>query len=464
MKSKHLFLLVAILFLALTISILEFKKEAKNGVVVAENSNKKHLAAIKEIHNLLFFNYIYSLKTEDLVAGAVAGIDGFLKKKKILIDLDYSNVKEISQLQTLFSNVINQSAGKIVPDELFKAMIDGMIKKLGDPHTTYLSPRDYKKLTEIMQGGNFSGVGIFIELDKENNNKLMVVKPIEGAPAFKAGLMAGDYIIMIDDLLTEGIDIQRAQDLIRGRLGTKVTLTIERKLPGSKRFEAHKFTLIRENIHVKSVATKMLNGDIGYIELGNFGEYTSKELEEGILTLEKSGARKFILDLRNNGGGYITAAIDVTSKFIPRGRTVVSVVDRNNRTRSYSSKGNLPRNHTRSYPSKGGQYLDLPLVVLVNRFSASASEITAGALQDYGRAKLIGERTFGKASVQTIHPLEEEYGGGALKLTTAKYLTPNGRDITKIGIIPDIVVAIKNHPKKDKEDPQLEKAIEALKS
>lgn len=450
MKPRPLFALAVILFSAIVLSLLHLWGGAKKEIVVAQSPPDQHWTTIERIHDLLLANYIHPLDSSLLVKGAVNGIKIVITKKVKNAEFpSLSSIDNMEQLREFYVSVTNRHRGVVKPDDLFLGTLAGMMKSLNDPYTTYLTPKEYKRLNEIMQGGNFSGVGIYIELDKENKSRLMVVKPIEGTPAYRAGLLAGDYIILIDGQSTEGIDIQRAQDLIRGRSGTKVSLTIERKSENNK-YKRHEYTLVRENIHVKSVASKVLDGNLGYVELSTFGEFTGRELEDSLQVLEKGNINGIILDLRNNGGGYITAALEVTSKFLPRGSTVVSVVDRNNKVRSY--------------PAKGSRHPQLPLIVLVNKFSASASEITAGALQDHGRAKLVGEGTFGKASVQTIHPLEAEYGGGALKLTTAKYLTPNGRDIMKKGIAPDVQVVLKKRPKDDSDDLQLKKAMELLKN
>lgn len=467
MKQQRLFLISTGLFSIIAILFLYLLVGGKDGSVVAESSREQHFVTFERIHNLLIANYIHPLQSKDLIAGAVDGIK-FVVNKKVK-QADFSRLTEadtLGKFRWYYLGVSSRFQNKVKEEEFFRGALYGMFKVLNDPYTTYLNQREYKRLTEMMQGGNFSGVGIYIELDKQNNNRLMVVKPIEGTPGYRAGLMAGDYIVMIDRQYTEGIDIQRAQDLIRGKAGTQVTLMIERKVNGNgdgdkggqngknngnnSKFIRKEFTIKRENIHVNSVTAKVINKNIGYIELSNFGEFTTDELEKELLKFEQNNVKGLILDLRNNGGGYITAALDVCSKFLPQGSAVVSVVDKNARSKSYSSKGN--------------RHPKLPLVVIINRFSASASEITAGALQDHGRAKLIGEKSFGKASVQTILPMDIESGGGALKVTTAKYLTPNGRDIMKKGILPDIQVSLERRPKSEADDPQIQKALELLNS
>lgn len=489
MKSKKLFLLAAGLFLVAAIGLLElrggFPTLRAPNAAVAEGGAEQHLSVIQRVHALLLSHYVNPIRSQTLVAGAMSGMEAALKKLKppaslpslptlqvpaLPADPGEGDRDGLARLRQVYLEILSRHRDKLTSEDLFKAAMAGMFRSLGDPHTTYLSPRDFRRLNELMQGGNFGGIGIYIELDKENKNRLMVVKPIEGTPAHRAGLKAGDYIVFIDGHSTEGIDLQKAQDLIRGREGTRVTLLIERrahqeprgrngagnvspKVSPPRRLE---FTLVREQIHVKSASVRMLEGGIGYVELSNFGEYTGREMEEGLATLEHQHAKGVVLDLRNNGGGYVTAAIDVTSRFLPPGSAIVSLVDRNHREKRFrASSGGR---------SRWLQERSVPVVVLVNRFSASASEITAGALQDHGRARLVGDRTFGKASVQTIHPLETEYGGGALKLTTAKYLTPNGRDISKKGIHPDIVVGMKERPRSPEEDVQLQKAVEALKN
>lgn len=414
---------------------------------VAFREGKTTISTYDEVYFFVIQTFVHPVKGIDLLNGSLQAVEKFLKEKKIeakippLVSVG-GDEEDLRLFHDKFKELESIYGEKLKEDDLLLVSLHGMLVPLDDPYTNYLTPKDYRFLNEQMSGGNFGGIGIYIELDKNNNSQLMVTEPIENTPAWKAGLKPGDYILKIDGETTKGISLDVAQMKIRGHEGTQVTLTIMRK--GFK--EPRNFMITRGLIHVNSVVAKLMAEDIGYVKLRNFGEFTGREIEEGLEKVEKDGAKAFILDLRNNGGGYITAAFTVSSKFLPQGAMVCSVVDRGERT--------MP------HYTEGGQHMNYPLAVLVNEFSASASEITAGAIQDHGRGTLVGAKTFGKASVQTIRPLRN---GGGIKVTTAKYLTPHGRDISKKGIVPDVVIAMKGHALGGEEDIQLKKAIGLLK-
>jgi carboxyl-terminal processing protease len=320
------------------------------------------------------------------------------------------------------------------------AAIAGMLSSVKDKYTTFLTPAEYKMLNEGLDGGNFSGVGIAIRID-EKTKLLTVNEVIPDGPAEKAGLQAGDVITLIDGKSTKGMTSDQDAKLLRGEKGTQVHLTIERA--GA---EIPVVAVTRDIIHQPSVYAKLLDNGIGYARLSVFGSSTAQELTTALGKLETQGAKAYVLDLRDNGGGYLNAAIDVSSKFIASG-PIVSVESRGGSDTQYDAENT-------AIPPK-------PLAVLVNKYTASASEITSGAIQDNGVGELIGEKTYGKGVVQTIHPLPD---GSAVKITSARYLTPKGRDINLIGIQPDIVSV---EPKTSKygdptTDPQLQSAITYL--
>lgn len=390
--------------------------------------------------------FIHPLKPQTLIHGAIKGMNVELAHKRIdytvpSVELTNSAYDDLETFHQTFDEAANTLTGKIKLKDLMGSALEGMFESTGDPYTTYLSSEDYHKLKEQMNGGNFGGIGIYIELEK-GTKRLMVLEPIEGTPASHAGLKAGDYILRIDGKPTKGMDLDVAQKLIRGPIGSEVVLSVEHK----NSEDIQDVPVKRAMIRVKSVTTDLKDGDIGYVRLRSFGEFTGGEIEKALTDLESRGARAYILDLRNNGGGYIEAAKEVCSKFLPRRAVVVSVLERDG--------------HVDKDLADGSEHPDYPMVVLVNEFSASASEITAGALQDYKRAKIVGVRTFGKGSVQTIIPLANR---GAAKITIAHYLTPSGKDINKRGINPDVAVSMKGHPFSDEEDEQLQKAISVLK-
>lgn len=326
---------------------------------------------------------------------------------------------------------------EVDPEKLTNSAIDGMLKTL-DPYSTYLSPERYREL-EIGTSGEFGGVGMEVS---EENGVLTVITPIEGSPAEKAGIKPRDQIIEIEGKSAQGMVVQEAVGLLRGPSGTPVKITIRRA--GEQ--EPRVITLIRDKIIVKSVKPKLLENGIGYVKLAQFQDRTSQELTEAIDGLETQNGKELsglILDLRNNPGGLLTEAIDVVDEFIDSG-LIVSVRGRTeDQTREY-------------YATKNGSFQTFPVVVIVNDGSASASEVVAEALQDSKRAVILGTKTFGKGSVQTIIKLED---GSGLKLTTAKFYAPSGRSINEVGVTPDIKVE-----NSEDQDKQLESAINILNS
>ena len=300
--------------------------------------------------------------------------------------------------------------------KLVEGAINGMLGAL-DPHSAYLTPESYKEL-QVDTGGSFGGLGIEITL---RDGLLTVVSPIEDTPAYRAGIKAGDQIIKIDGQLTKDMTLVEAVKKMRGPEGSKIILSIRRE--GVQRFMD--FSLTREVIKIQSVKSRSLEKGYAYIRLTQFQDRTSADLENALTHLSKENGKLegLVLDLRNNPGGLLSQAVKVADEFLDSGMIVYT-------------EGRLD-NQKQKYFAHPGGYVDLPLVVLVNGGSASASEIVAGAIQDHGRGVILGTQSFGKGSVQTILPLES---GAALRLTTAMYYTPNGRSIQVTGIAPDIVL------------------------
>lgn len=302
-------------------------------------------------------------------------------------------------------------------DNLVKGAINGMVQTL-DPHSSYLTP-DMLKQVEVETKGVFGGLGIEIGV---KDGLLTIIAPIEDTPAARAGLQAGDKIVRIESESTKNMNVMDAVKRLRGEPGTKVTITVLREsVP-----EPKTYTLTRELIKIKSVKSKPMEDGIGYIRLTQFQQDSHQEVDRALQEFlkAKGGLKGLILDLRNNPGGLLDQAVKVADEFVESGLIVYT-------------DGRVEAQKTKYAAHKEGTYTGFPIVVLVNAGSASASEIVAGALQDHGRAIIIGQRTFGKASVQTILPMED---GSALRLTTARYYTPNGRSIQARGIEPDIVV------------------------
>ena len=308
-------------------------------------------------------------------------------------------------------------------NEAYDAIRD-MLSNLDDSYTRFLEPKEFNQM-RIDTSGELTGVGIQIVKDKESDD-LIIISPIEGTPAFDAGIKARDKILSIDDISTEGMNIEDAVKLIRGQRGTKVKLEI---LRGSQSFFK---TLSREKIEIKSVSSKVnqtKNGlSIGYVRIKQFNANASKETRDAIKDLETKKVAGYVLDLRSNPGGLLESSIDISRHFINKG-VIVSTVSKDGLKET--KKGN------------GQALTKKPLVVLVNEGSASASEIVSGAIKDNKRGKLIGKKTFGKGLVQSMRTLVD---GSGLTVTVAKYLTPNGTDINKSGIIPDIEVKMNINP------------------
>ncbi|GAW41643.1 putative CtpA-like serine protease [Brevundimonas sp. SH203] len=329
---------------------------------------------------------------------------------------------ETFRMLELFGDVVGiVEQAYVVPvdnKKLIEAALAGMMTAL-DPHSNYLPPTNYNELRERTEG-QYSGVGLTISAD---GGMVKVISPMDDSPAAKAGVQAGDVISSIEGQNAAGLTVSQVSEKLRGAVGTSVKVTFLRD--GSDPLEV---TLTREVIKVQSV-TGRVEGDFGYLRVSTFNENTGRELNEAIAKIkaEKPGVKGYVLDLRNNGGGLLNAAIDVSDAFLERGEIV-------------SQRGRKPEQIQR-YSAKPGDITGgLPLVVLVNYGSASASEIVAGALKDHQRATIVGLTSFGKGSVQTVIPLRQGQDG-ALSITTARYYTPSGASIQKIGIEPDLEVA-----------------------
>src|SRR5437667_12593172 len=332
---------------------------------------------------------------------------------------DQSETYEQLKLFTeVLSIVQNQYVDQVPPKDLIYSAIKGTLRGL-DAHSSFLDPDSYKEM-QVETSGSFGGLGIEITL---RDDVLTVVSPIEGTPAHRAGLQTGDRIVKIDGLVTKDMQLPDAVKRMRGKPGTKVTITVVRE----GWTEPKDFDITREQIRVQSVRSHDLGGGIAYVKLRQFQEQSPGDLGAALEKAAKTGMKALILDLRHNPGGRLTAAVEVTEEFIDDGKLVVYTEGRvRNQNMRFSAHAK------KSYPN-------LPMVVLVNLGSASASEIVAGALQDWGRAIVVGTQSFGKGSVQTIIPLSD---GSGLRLTTAKYFTPKGRSIHGKGITPDIVVEV----------------------
>lgn len=329
--------------------------------------------------------------------------------------------------------VETQYVDEVSYDKLMNGAISGMIKSLGDPYSVYLDPEMYKKLIE-QTGGTFGGIGVVMGFE----NGVHIMSVLEGTPGEAAGLVVGDEILAVDGTPTSSMDSETTAMSIRGEAGTDVVLSI-RHSDGREQ----EYTITRDVIHVKTAAGRMFdNSDIGYIRIASFGESTAKEFETDYNRLRDEGMKGMIIDMRANPGGYVKTCVDIANLIVPAG-PVVSVVQRDG---------------TREEHTSGLSEPTVPIVVLIDGNSASASEILAGALQDTGAATLVGTTSYGKGSVQVVLPMPDRTE--AVKLTIARYYTPNGRSINGVGIEPDVFV---EQPPEAHRDMQLEKALDVIK-
>ncbi|MEM8497881.1 MAG: S41 family peptidase [Pseudomonadota bacterium] len=374
-------------------------------------SQKSRLLRVVLMSGLLAYGVAWA---QDDPAAEEAAQDAAKEAQKAAAEL-----LPLEDLQT-FTNVFGQIRAKYVDEiddrTLLRNAIKGMLEGL-DPHSTYLDRDSFSELQEHTSG-EFGGLGMEVGME---NGFVKVIAPIDDTPAEKAGVMSGDLIIKLDQQAVKGLTLQEAVNLMRGAPGSDIELTIVRE--GGPPFV---MTLKRDIIAVKSVRTRMLEPDYGYLRISQFQANTGPGALKAITKLREKnpGLRGLILDLRNNPGGVLQAAVDISDLFVDDGTIVYT-------------QGRAKEVETRFSSTTGDQTNGLPLVVLVNGGSASASEIVAGALQDHRRAVIVGTKTFGKGSVQSVLPLSEEHG---MKLTTALYFTPNGRSIQAQGIEPDIIV------------------------
>lgn len=345
-------------------------------------------------------------------------------------------------------NALNKkyvNPSKLDMQKMIYGAISGMVDSVGDPYTVFFEPKISQKFQEEISGA-FGGVGI--EVGKRDG-VVTVISPLKGTPAFKAGILAGDKVIKVDTKVTADLTIDEVVNLIRGKVGTKVVLTISRN-GGSKDYE-----LIREVIKVPSVKWELLNGDVAYLQIYTFSKNVDSDFEEAAQEILKSNATKLIIDLRNNPGGLLDSAINLAGWMLDRGQIVTMEEFRDGTRQEFKSDGN-------------GALKKYPTILLVNGGSASASEILSGALHDNRNIQLVGEKSFGKGSVQELEDFEN---GSSLKVTIARWLTPNGRSITDLGIEPDVKVELKEVDMasssfefgKAGKDPQLDKALDILK-
>lgn len=339
---------------------------------------------------------------------------------KSVISSTSETYRQLNLFGDVFERVRAQYVDEVSDEELIESAINGMLTSL-DPHSAYLDQDDFKEM-QVQTKGEFGGLGIEVTME---NGFVKVVSPIDDTPAFRAGIEAGDYITHLNGETVMGMTLSDAVDVMRGKVGTTIDLTVRRV----NESEPLEITIKRDIIKIKSVRHKVIQEDIGYLRVTTFNQNTYPGLKEAIKEIKKEVGNNlvgYILDLRNNPGGLLDQAIAVSDAFLDKGEIV-------------STRGRYKKDTKRDNSTSGDLTDGMPIVVLINGGSASASEIVAGALQDHRRAILLGTKSFGKGSVQTVVPLP---GHGAMRLTTARYYTPSGRSIQAKGIEPDITVEL----------------------
>lgn len=364
-------------------------------------------------------------------------------------DISYSKVNTTSlegleyTLSLFRSELEKKYIGEINDEELIEGAVKGYVDALGDPYTTYYTKKEMKEIMEETNG-NFVGIGVYMTQDLEKN-AILIIKPIENSPAEKVGILPGDIITKVDDVEYTGDKLEEASNKIRGEEGTKVKLEIYRN------GETKIFELTRTKVVVSHITTKVLDNNIGYIAISDFEGKCANEFETKYKELEKKGINKLIIDIRNNGGGIVDEALKIANMLVDKDATLLITKDK-------SDKEEVTK-------ATEKPIINMPTVVLVNGYSASASEILAGALKDNGKATLVGTKTYGKGIIQELHQLSD---GSGLKITVSEYYTPNHNAIHKIGITPDVEIDLSADVKQQttiqgKDDNQLQKAIEILK-
>ncbi len=361
-----------------------------------------------------------------------------------IISSEESTEDEIDDVLEEYRKVIDKYyIGEIEEQKLVEGAIDGYIDGIGDPYTDYISPDEMEEYLESLSG-NFVGVGIYM-IEDVDTNMIQILSPIKNGPAEKAGILPGDIILSVDGEEITADDMDTAPAKIKGEIGTTVKLEI---LRGTEQIE---FDLVRDNIIINPVESEMLESNIGYISFTSFDENTAESFKEKYLELESQGAKSLIVDLRNNGGGIVDQALQIADYFTDKDSVLLYEVDKDGKELIEKSKND--------------PIINMEVIILTNENTASSSEILAGALKDLGKAKTLGTTTFGKGVIQQILTMPD---GSGLKVTSAKYLTPNRNEINEIGISPDIEVKLPAELENQlviekQEDLQLQKAIEELK-
>jgi carboxyl-terminal processing protease len=405
-----------------------------------KRSHKKVLVVLLIVIVFVFSNIAFFLAGNSL---ALSGIRFRDSSSQAMGDL--SEINDVQKYQLLFQvrdTLLAQYDGEIDDNQLLEAAIKGMTASLNDPYTVFMNKEEYKSFVEQSEG-HFVGIGAQLGIKED---KPTVVAPIEGSPAETAGLKAGDVILKVDEKDISGLSLDAIVGMVRGEQGVSVKITVLRNEK-----DTMDINIVRDVIKVVTVKGEIVDGNIGYIQIASFDEDVAKDFKEKIVELKAQGMKGMILDLRGNPGGFLNEAVDVASQFIGKGKVVTYTIDK------YGNK--------KESKSVGGEAEGMPLTILIDGGSASASEVVTGALRDYEAGTIVGAKSFGKGIVQQLIQLNN--GDAGLKVTTSKYYTPNGENIHKIGITPNVEVAIPDEIlQKDYNrsiDPQYLKALEVIK-
>ena len=367
-------------------------------------------------------------------------IYGSLNSPVILPDGGGSSTND-SSFDKLFEvkDMLHQQYYQDIDDEaLLEGAIKGMVDAVGDPYTVFFNQEEYQEFQDDGQG-NYVGIGVMVGIKED---KIVVITPFEGSPAYEAGIRAGDFILKVEGVEYKGSEMDKAVSVIKGEEGKPVTLTI------SQNGVEKDVTIVRASITLVNVQSEMVAGNIGHVTMLQFTNNTAKQVREAMEELKAKGAEGYILDLRGNPGGYLDEAVDTASLFVEKGKTVLYTLDK--------------AQQKREYLSKGGDFIGAPLVVLLDEGSASASEVVAGALKDYKAATIVGQKSFGKGIVQMVFNVGNKEG---VKVTVSSYYSPNGINIHGEGILPDVEVQLPEGveaPLTIDNDTQLQKAVEIL--
>jgi carboxyl-terminal processing protease len=397
---------------------------------------------VHESYRVLTTTYYERVEPQALLAAAADALSDLAKKHGVTVPppqirVEADTAGTLAGLDAAIAGVADEAHGE--PTDYAYAAINAMAHAVGDKYTQFFTPDEFRQFNDALDPERISGIGVEIEQGADQSIRILYVIPT--TPADRMGVQVGDTVVSIDGTPAKGLTLENASNLLRGKAGSVVTLSILRDAAAPQTI-----AIKREELQPPTVVFKMLPGNIGYVYVIAFGKATTKEFDTAIARLKAQGARALAIDLRNDGGGYVNTALDISSRFIAN-KPLVTVEERGEAATTITAEDETS--------------FTLPVTVLVNGYTASASEITAGALQDDGIAKLVGAKTYGKGVMQTLTPLPD---GAAIKVTTAHYLTPNKHDINLRGIEPDVSV---EEPKGSRlgdvdRDPQLRAAILVL--